>query len=102
MAAIERAASQYPRTAPDPNQDTSSGYAYGSIIPLPMSIEDALERFRLDQAFMKNVTAWERLPLIEARYADYPQTLDLVGLLRYTFTRQRLWAQLWMVRMWWW
>ncbi len=49
-----------------------------------MSIVEALERFRLDQAFMKNVTAWERLPLIEARYADYPQTLDphLIATLR--------------------
>lgn len=49
-----------------------------------MSIEDALERLRLDASFMKNVSAWERLPARPARYADFPTNLDprLIAALR--------------------
>jgi DEAD/DEAH box helicase domain-containing protein len=41
-----------------------------------MSIEEALERLRLDMDFMKNVSVWERLPPRPARYADFPADLD--------------------------
>ncbi|GAF76390.1 unnamed protein product, partial [marine sediment metagenome] len=49
-----------------------------------MSIEEALERFRFDTSFMKNVSAWERLPARPARYADFPTNLDprLIAALR--------------------
>ncbi len=41
-----------------------------------MSIQDALDRLRLDNEFMKNVSAWERLPPRPARYAAFPEDLD--------------------------
>ncbi len=41
-----------------------------------MSISEVLDVMRRDPAFMKNVTAWERLPAREARYADFPVGLD--------------------------
>jgi len=49
-----------------------------------MTIEDALERLRLDSTFMKNVAAWERLPARPAHFADFPDNLDprLIAALR--------------------
>ena len=49
-----------------------------------MSIEDALERLRLDTSFMRNISAWERLPVRPARYAEFPINLDprLIAALR--------------------
>jgi DEAD/DEAH box helicase domain-containing protein len=49
-----------------------------------MSIHQALEALRLDTQFMRNVTAWERLPARPARYAEFPAGLDarLVAALR--------------------
>jgi DEAD/DEAH box helicase domain-containing protein len=49
-----------------------------------MSIHEALDRLRLDNAFMNNVAAWERLPTCPARYADFPAKLDprLIAALR--------------------
>jgi DEAD/DEAH box helicase domain-containing protein len=49
-----------------------------------MSIHEALGRLRLDNAFMNNVAAWERLPTRPARYADFPDKLDprLIATLR--------------------
>ncbi len=49
-----------------------------------MSVEEALERLRFDTSFMKNVSAWERLPERPARYADFPTNLDprLIAALR--------------------
>ncbi len=49
-----------------------------------MSIGEVLDLFRRDPSFMKNVTAWEKLPAREARYADFPEKLDarLVAALR--------------------
>lgn len=41
-----------------------------------MTIQDALDGFRLDPKFMANVTAWERLPARPAHYADFPAGLD--------------------------
>ena len=41
-----------------------------------MSIIEVLDLFRRDPAFMKNVTAWEKLPAREAKYADFPTGLD--------------------------
>ncbi|MFQ5921980.1 MAG: DEAD/DEAH box helicase [Anaerolineales bacterium] len=41
-----------------------------------MSIGEVLEVMQRDPAFMENVTAWERLPAREARYADFPEDLD--------------------------
>ena len=41
-----------------------------------MSINEVLDLFRRDPAFMKNVTAWEKLPAREAKYADFPAGLD--------------------------
>jgi DEAD/DEAH box helicase domain-containing protein len=41
-----------------------------------MSIQHALESLRMDSQFMKNVTAWERLPARPAHYADFPTNLD--------------------------
>jgi len=35
-----------------------------------------LSRLRLDRHFIENVTAWERLPAREARYAPFPASLD--------------------------
>ena len=49
-----------------------------------MTVAAILERLRFDPAFMKNVTAWERLPAKAARYAEFPQALDprLIAALR--------------------
>ena len=49
-----------------------------------MSIQDALERLRLDVDFMKNVSAWERLAPRPASYAETPANLDsrLIAALR--------------------
>lgn len=49
-----------------------------------MSIQDTLDRLRLDKEFMKNVSAWERLPPRPARYEAFPEDLDarLVSALR--------------------
>jgi DEAD/DEAH box helicase domain-containing protein len=41
-----------------------------------MTITDALERLRHDHDFMRNVTAWERLPPQPAFYGDIPQALN--------------------------
>ena len=41
-----------------------------------MGIEQALESLRFDAEWMRNVTAWERLPPREARYAETPPDLD--------------------------
>ena len=41
-----------------------------------MSIGEVLDLFRRDPAFMKNVTAWEKLSAREAKYADFPAGLD--------------------------
>jgi DEAD/DEAH box helicase domain-containing protein len=41
-----------------------------------MSVQEVLERLRLDAKFMSNVSAWERLPARDARYADFPAGLD--------------------------
>jgi DEAD/DEAH box helicase domain-containing protein len=41
-----------------------------------MSIKVALDALRMDSQFMKNVTAWERLPARPAHYADFPEKLD--------------------------
>jgi DEAD/DEAH box helicase domain-containing protein len=49
-----------------------------------MSIEDTLERLRLDTGFMENVASWERMPPRPASYAEFPADLDprLVAALR--------------------
>jgi DEAD/DEAH box helicase domain-containing protein len=49
-----------------------------------MSIGTALQTLRRNEAFLKDVVAWEVLPPRPARYADAPAELDadLVGLLR--------------------
>ncbi|MCK4741927.1 MAG: DEAD/DEAH box helicase, partial [Anaerolineales bacterium] len=49
-----------------------------------MPIEEALERLRLDPVFMKNVSAWERIPARPARYAEFPTQVSprLVDALR--------------------
>jgi len=49
-----------------------------------MSIQDALERLRLDTDFMKNVATWERIAPRPARYAEFPEGLDarLIAALR--------------------
>jgi DEAD/DEAH box helicase domain-containing protein len=49
-----------------------------------MSLEETLERLRMDPGFMANVTAWERLPPRPAHYADFPAALDerLIAVLR--------------------
>ena len=49
-----------------------------------MSIQNALDRLRLDSEFMKNVATWERLPPHPARYAEFPADLDtrLISALR--------------------
>jgi DEAD/DEAH box helicase domain-containing protein len=41
-----------------------------------MSLEESLDRMRLDPVFMGNVTAWEVLKAKPARYAEFPQGLD--------------------------
>jgi DEAD/DEAH box helicase domain-containing protein len=41
-----------------------------------MPIEEALEAFRFDAQFMRNIAAWERLPARPARYSDFPAGLD--------------------------
>jgi DEAD/DEAH box helicase domain-containing protein len=46
------------------------------IIHGTMPIEDALQALRFDPRFMKQVSAWERLPPRPARYADFPDGLD--------------------------
>ncbi len=40
-----------------------------------MSLSDVLTRLRADPKFMRNVSAWERLPARPARYAPWPQGL---------------------------
>lgn len=49
-----------------------------------MSINDVLERLRLDPGIMANITAWERLEARPARYAEFPSKLDprLIAALR--------------------
>ena len=49
-----------------------------------MPVKEALERLRLDPVFMKNVSAWERIPARPARYAEFPVGLSprLVDALR--------------------
>ncbi|MCK5054985.1 MAG: DEAD/DEAH box helicase, partial [Anaerolineales bacterium] len=49
-----------------------------------MPVEEALERLRLDPVFMKNVSAWERIPARPARYAEFPTQVSprLVDALR--------------------
>jgi DEAD/DEAH box helicase domain-containing protein len=49
-----------------------------------MSIDDVLERLRLDPGIMTNITAWERIPARPARYADFPEELEprLIAALR--------------------
>ncbi len=49
-----------------------------------MPVEEALERLRLDPVFMKNVSAWERIPARPARYAEFPPQVSprLVDALR--------------------
>ena len=49
-----------------------------------MSLEETLDRMRLDPIFMGNVTAWEVLKAKPARYGEFPQELDerLVAVLR--------------------
>ncbi|MGE5603161.1 MAG: DEAD/DEAH box helicase [Nitrososphaerales archaeon] len=42
-----------------------------------MSVETALQDFRLTRRFMENVVRWERLPERPARYAPFPEGLDL-------------------------
>ena len=41
-----------------------------------MAIGEVLDAMKSDPAFMENVTAWERLPTREARYADFPEGLN--------------------------
>jgi DEAD/DEAH box helicase domain-containing protein len=41
-----------------------------------MSIQQALDALRQDSAFMKNATAWEKLPAREAHYSDFPEGLS--------------------------
>ncbi|MFQ5943739.1 MAG: DEAD/DEAH box helicase [Anaerolineales bacterium] len=49
-----------------------------------MTIGEVLDVMQRDPAFMKNVTAWERLQAREARYGEFPDALDprLVSALR--------------------
>jgi DEAD/DEAH box helicase domain-containing protein len=49
-----------------------------------MTLSDLLAQLRADPRFMRDVTAWERLPARPARYAPWPQGLDprLVGATR--------------------
>lgn len=56
-----------------------------------MTIDSALDSFRLDSHFMSGVTAWERQPARPARYGSVPDDLhpDLV-----TALRQRDWLPL--------
>jgi len=37
-----------------------------------MPVKEALERLRQNPVFMKNVSAWERIPARPARYAEFP------------------------------
>jgi len=41
-----------------------------------MDLAQLLENLRLDDRFMKNVAAWERIPARPARYVDFPAALD--------------------------
>ncbi len=41
-----------------------------------MSVEEVLERLRLDAGFMQNVSAWERIPPRPARFGETPEGLD--------------------------
>jgi DEAD/DEAH box helicase domain-containing protein len=49
-----------------------------------MTIDDVLDRLRLDPGIMANITAWERIPARPARYADFPDKLEsrLIAALR--------------------
>ncbi len=49
-----------------------------------MELSNLLEQLRLDAHFVRHVTAWERLPVRPARYAEFPPSLDqrLVDVLR--------------------
>jgi DEAD/DEAH box helicase domain-containing protein len=41
-----------------------------------MTIDIVLDQLRLDQRFMENVAAWERIPARPAQYAEFPAGLD--------------------------
>ena len=41
-----------------------------------MTINDAIERLRLDPGIMANITAWERIQARPARYAEFPGKLE--------------------------
>jgi DEAD/DEAH box helicase domain-containing protein len=49
-----------------------------------MSINDVLDRLRLDPGIMTNITAWERIQARPARYAEFPEKLEprLIAALR--------------------
>ena len=41
-----------------------------------MAIAQTLNQLRVDQQFMRNVAAWERIPARKARSAPMPDALD--------------------------
>jgi DEAD/DEAH box helicase domain-containing protein len=41
-----------------------------------MNLEQLLDKLKADKAFSANVTAWQTLPPVPARYADFPAALD--------------------------